>query len=216
MKAILAPAVLLGLAACTTGPATETARPPEPAAPPALALSPIHRDLSPLETVWHVRAGLNVAALGCQALEGPGIVADYNAFLKRDAGVLKSAYDATVARYQGQGGAWQKALDTDMTRLYNHFSSPPVHVAYCDAAVAVLREALATPEDQLVAWAPGALAALDRPFTAPPQLAAARGGAVSGFGGGMGRAGGPPVPLVRGEQLAACAAAAARGRPCPI
>jgi hypothetical protein len=158
-------AATLTLAACTT---TQPAPPPSRPAPPQ-PLSPIHQNLAPHETLWHVRAGLNVAALSCAGKVGPGIVTDYNAFLKAKQALLAEAYDQLSADYRGKGGNWQRALDADMTRLYNHFASPTAQAAFCEAAAAEVKRAIAAaPEGD---WA-AVLQRLDTPFTAPPQMAA--------------------------------------------
>ena len=161
----LAAAGALMLAACTT-----KAPPPPPARPaPPQALSPIHQNLAPYETLWHVRAGLNVAALSCAGKVGPGIVKDYNAFLKAKQALLAEAYNQLSADYRAKGGNWQRALDADMTKLYNHFASPTAQAAFCDAAAAEVKRAIAAaPEGD---WA-AVLQRLDTPFTTPPQYAA--------------------------------------------
>jgi cell division septation protein DedD len=156
--------ISLLLTACTTRAPT----PPTPRPAPAQPLSPIHRDLALHETLWHLRAGLNVAALSCAAHVGPGVVTDYNRFLKAKQALLAQAYRALSADYRARGGTWQRALDTDMTRLYNHFASPPAQRDFCDAAATEVKRAITAPPD--ASWA-DALARLDRPFTAPPQLA---------------------------------------------
>lgn len=160
---LLAAAATLTLAAC----ATRTPPPPPERPAPPQALSPIHQNLAPHEQLWHVRAGLNVAALSCAQKVGPGIVTDYNAFLKAKQTVLAQAYDQLSADYRAKGGNWQRTLDSDMTKLYNHFASPTAQAAFCDAAAAEVKRAIATDGD----WA-DALKRLDTPFTAPPQLAA--------------------------------------------
>ncbi len=155
----------IGLAACTSTP-TPSAERPAPARP----LSPIHQDLEPHQTLWHLRAGLNVAALSCAGKVGPGIVTDYNAFLKAKQALLAQAYDQLSADYRAGGGNWQRALDADMTRLYNHFASPTAQADFCDTAAAEAKRAIAaTPEAQ---WAPAALQRLDAAFTNQPQYAA--------------------------------------------
>ncbi|MCG2841580.1 SPOR domain-containing protein [Sandaracinobacter sp. RS1-74] len=164
-------ATLALLAACSTrapAPALEPARP----APAPAPLSPIHQNLDPLETVWHVRAGLNVAALSCAQRVGPALASDYNEFLKAKKALLTQSYDALSAQYRAKGGNWQRALDTDMTKLYNHFASPTAQAGFCDAAAQVVKQAIAATPDERQAWAGEALARLDHPFTAPPQLAA--------------------------------------------
>ena len=163
---LLAAAATLTLAAC----ATRTPAPPPPARPaPPQALSPIHQNLAPHETLWHVRAGLNVAALSCPQKVGPAIITDYNAFLKAKQALLAEAYDQLSADYRAKGGNWQRALDADMTKLYNHFASPTAQAAFCDAAAIEVKRAIAAaPEGD---WA-AVLQRLDTPFTAPPQYAA--------------------------------------------
>jgi hypothetical protein len=163
---LLAAAATLTLAAC----ATRTPAPPPPARPaPPQALSPIHQDLAPHEQLWHVRAGLNVAALSCASRVGPAIITDYNAFLKAKQAPLADAYDQLSADYRAKGGNWQRALDADMTRLYNHFASPTAQAAFCDAAATEVKRAIATADGD---WQTAALQRLDAPFTAPPQMAA--------------------------------------------
>ncbi len=162
---LLAAAATLTLAACSTPAPTP---PPSRPAPPQ-ALSPIHQNLAPHETLWHIRAGLNVAALSCAQKVGPGIVTDYNAFLKAKQALLAEAYEQLSADYRAKGGNWQRALDADMTKLYNHFASPTAQAAFCEAAAAELKRAIAaSPEGD---WA-AVLQRLDTPFTGPPQLAA--------------------------------------------
>ncbi|TPE61163.1 SPOR domain-containing protein [Sandaracinobacter neustonicus] len=163
----------LVLAACSTprGTPTPTPEPARPAPAPA-PLSPIHQNLDPLETVWHVRAGLNVAALSCAQRVGPGIVTDYNAFLKAKKDLLTQAYNALSDEYRAKGGNWQRALDTDMTKLYNHFASPDAQAGFCDAAAVEVKRAIAATPDERQAWAETTLATLDKPFTAPRMMAA--------------------------------------------
>lgn len=168
------------LAACSTRTPTPPPEPPRPAPAPA-PLSPIHQNLAPLDTVWHVRAGLNVAALSCSQRVGPGIVTDYNAFLKAKKALLAEAYEALSADYRAKGGNWQRNLDTDMTRLYNHFASPTAQAGFCDAAAAEVKRAIAADPDATHAWAKDALARLDLPFTQPQMAAVAARAAPMGL-----------------------------------
>ena len=173
-------ATLALLAACSTrspAPAPEPSRP----APAPAPLSPIHQNLSPLDSVWHVRAGLNVAALSCAQRVGPGIVTDYNAFLKAKKALLAEAYEALSAEYRARGGNWQRTLDTDMTKLYNHFASPTAQAGFCDAAAAEVKRAIAASPDERQAWAVDALARLDKPFTQPQMAAIAARAAPMGL-----------------------------------
>jgi cell division septation protein DedD len=171
MRLHLAILLSLTLAAC----ASRTPAPPPPARPaPAQPLSPIHQDLDPHETLWHVRAGLNVAALSCAQRVGPGIISDYNNFLKAKKALLNEAYEALSAEYRAKGGNWQRSLDADMTKLYNHFASPTAQAAFCDAAAVQVKRAIAAPPESWESWAADTLANLDRPFTAPQMAAMGR------------------------------------------
>lgn len=172
LLAIATVTTAIALAACTTR-TTPPPQPPRPAPAPGPAeLSPIHQNLDPLDTVWHVRAGLNVAALSCAQQQGPSVVTDYNEFLKAKKALLAESYEALSAKYRARGGNWQRALDTDMTKLYNHFASPTAQPGFCAAAKQEVKHAIAANPDAAQAWAKETLAKLDRPFTAPQQLAA--------------------------------------------
>lgn len=168
--AALAAAALLSACATRTPPPP----PPERPAPAPVPLSPIHRDLEPYETLWHLRAGLNVAALSCAQRVGPAIITDYNAFLKARQALLTRAYESLSADYRAKGGNWQRTLDSDMTRLYNHFAAPTAQAAFCDAAASQVKRAIAAPPADWEQWAAETLAALDRPFTAPQAAAQGR------------------------------------------
>mgnify|MGYP006999190888 CR=1 FL=1 len=135
--------ILTLAAACSTPRSSPPPAPPRPAPAPGPAqLSPIHQNLDPLDTVWHVRAGLNVAALSCVQQQGAEVVTDYNQFLKAKKALLAEAYEALSAKYKAKGGNWQRALDTDMTKLYNHFASPTAQAGFCDAAAQVVTDGL--------------------------------------------------------------------------
>lgn len=168
---ILSLASLLALAACAAEPSAPrvTTAPPAPVAaakPPApVALSPIHSSVSDAERVWHLRAALNVAALSCTSQKGPGIARNYNQLLARHARPLSDAYAAKVARYQKAAGkGWQRAMDQDMTRLYNHWAWPPAQQQFCDTADGIARRAVSLPPDAFNGYALGALAELDAPI----------------------------------------------------
>lgn len=106
------------------------------------------------EAVWHVRSALNVAALAC---DDRGIVANYNALLKRQKTALAAAHKAELSR---SGSA--SAMDVHMTRLYNFFAQPPVQRRFCAAASGVAGEAVSARD--FPQFASGAIDRLDRPF----------------------------------------------------
>lgn len=133
---------------------------PAPVVEIAPAPTPINAGLSPAATLWHLRAGLNVAALACR---GADLTSGYNAMLARDAARLRTAEAAYAAEFAADGGAWRKRYDDEMTRLYNFWGQASGRPGLCAAAAT----ALADPA--LADQASAQLAALDRAF-APPRL----------------------------------------------
>jgi hypothetical protein len=97
--------------------------------------------LSPDEVAWHVRAGLNVAALACRDRDAATMVARYNRMLTKQRGPLAAARAGVEASLRARFGvAWQERDDDAMTRLYNHFAAPEAHDAFCAAARDLLRD----------------------------------------------------------------------------
>ncbi len=145
-----------------------------PPAPPPV--SAINAGLSAAGATWHLRVGLNVAALACRGAEGDAIVARYNALLAARKSELAAAEAALAAEYRAGGGDWQGRYDGAMTRLYNFFSAEPARVRFCAAATAVLADAEVMPPGALPAFAAARLPELDAPFAeaaAPPVTIAA-------------------------------------------
>lgn len=152
---------------------------PEPAPPPGSSpnqLIPI-RDLqgryatpnvglSREATVWHMRAALNVAALGCRDAAEQKTVAQYSRLLTAQRRGLAAADLAVKAQYRARYGArWSKTHDQTMTRVYNFFAQPPAQAAFCEAARGVLLEAQTIAPGKLADFAAGALPRLEAPFT---------------------------------------------------
>jgi cell division septation protein DedD len=187
-KLLVAGIMVLALAACglrtrvATAPAPRQSvsvdivsrpQPPMGAAPglniPAIGpdgrrITP-NRDLGPQEALWHVRMALNVAALGCRAGEGDAARANYNRLLAGNKAVLARTNAAIDADYRRRFGSQGVALrDKHNTRTYNFFALPPVQPAFCRAAAAVGREAAGMEAQALIAFAPTALARLEKPF----------------------------------------------------
>lgn len=158
------------LAACAGRP-VPIAVAPAPVPVPAVvaetppAPTPINAGLSEAATLWHLRAGLNVAALACRGPEEATTVARYNAMLARHAALLKAAEATYAAEYQATGGEWRDRYNDQMTRLYNHWGQARGREAFCDTARVTLAE-LETAVDP-AAVADARLATLDRPFDPP-------------------------------------------------
>lgn len=186
---IITGAAMALLAGCATAPrpvpvAAVTPAPPPPVVPtlPAGAtpgmLVPAalpdgsyptpNQHLSTGASLWHLRAGLNVAALSCPAADGAAITAAYNAMLVAHAAELKTAEASYAAEYRAASAAadWRDRYDDAMTRLYNFFSQTPVRPAFCAAARGVADQLAGVPAGGLSSLAVQDLAALDQPFVA--------------------------------------------------
>ena len=124
-----------------------------------------NRALTTAGAVWHLRAGLNVAALSCGGEQGAAIRAGYNRWLT----AAKAPLAGVAARYAAEHGsatvAGRDAYDDAMTRLYNFFSQTPVRPAFCVAAARVATALPAADGAALGPFAAAHIAELDRPFT---------------------------------------------------
>lgn len=183
---LLAAATALLLAACASRPPVVAIAPPVP--PPApMPVAPAgvaatfqlpartaaggwwtpNTGLSQAAAVWHLRAGLNVAALGCRDAAEPTRVAAYNALLARHGAGFTAAFKTLTAEARAASARnWQDQQDDAMTRLYNFWAQPFAAAQLCAAADAVLAEAALLPPADLPGYAPAALARLEAPFTA--------------------------------------------------
>lgn len=142
-----------------------------PAAAQTFKPAVVDADISPLETLWHVRVALNVAALGCRDADEVTTVAAYNSLIKRNSTVLAAANGAVDARYKAQYGAkWQTVRERDMTKLYNFFAQPTAQAEFCARAKDVLAQIGTVDPGALMAFATSELPALEAPFWNPaPQ-----------------------------------------------
>ncbi len=126
----------------------------------------INRDLGPLETLWHVRAAMNVAALSCTGPLYERLVDDYNAFINNNSASLRNANNAIIRKFQRDVGAGYKTEhDRHQTQLYNYWSFSPLRRPFCDQAVQISQRAIVTKSADLNAFAEQALLELEKPFT---------------------------------------------------
>ncbi|MEP3226003.1 MAG: hypothetical protein ABJO01_08505 [Parasphingorhabdus sp.] len=125
----------------------------------------INRDIGPLQTVWHVRAALNVAALSCTGSQYERLVSDYNAFIGNNKRFLRNANTAILSKFRREiGNGYQRAHDRHQTRLYNYWSFSPLRRPFCDQAVQVSQRAIITKSEDMEAFGAQALAELEKPF----------------------------------------------------
>ncbi|WP_342248707.1 hypothetical protein [Sphingomonas sp. OTU376] len=126
----------------------------------------VNHHISREQTAWHVRAALNVAALGCRDEAERETVAAYNAMLGRHRASLAAADTAVKAQYRARYGAgWDSRHDRDMTRVYNFFAQPPAQTGFCRVARDVLAEVGQVRPEAFAAFAAEALPRLEAPFT---------------------------------------------------
>ncbi|MBB4154688.1 hypothetical protein GGQ80_002604 [Sphingomonas jinjuensis] len=133
--------------------------PPAGSAPgqslPDAEAATINSGIGAEEALWHLRAGLNVAALACG---DAAVVTQYNGWLVENRVALKQAYAAENAAHPGKG-----ELDRHMTQLYNFFAQPPAQRRFCAAASGVAGR-VSAPGVVPAGEAPGAVVELETPI----------------------------------------------------
>ncbi len=177
------------LVACETDAKTKKAPPPPPPPPPPayvyVAWKPVppewaaptltypglgpdgvrisvNRGISPAQTLWNLRSAYNVAALNCLDPQHKEILVNYRAFLKTHAKVLRATNAKVDAEWRAKYGAgFVKQREKFMTEVYNHFAIPPVMPAFCNAALAMSKDAKTVKSANLTAFAATALPSIE-------------------------------------------------------
>ncbi len=127
----------------------------------------INHGIDPRQAMWHVRAALNVAAIGCRSDADAGLVPAYNAMLASQKSALATADSFVKTDFHARlGTKWQDAHDRYMTQLYNFFAQPAAKAAFCAAADQVAPQAAAVPTGGFQTFAQTALPQLEAPFLA--------------------------------------------------
>lgn len=102
----------------------------------------VNRKITPAQTVWNFRSAYNVAALNCRDPKYDPMVVGYRAFLKKHAKFLALTNRKVDAEFRKVYGAkFIPAREKYMTAVYNHFAAPPTLPQFCDAVMAVNRDA---------------------------------------------------------------------------
>ncbi|WP_296679201.1 hypothetical protein [Novosphingobium sp.] len=114
----------------------------------------IRQDVVGTEKLWHLRAGLNVAALYCRGNGRERVAPAYAKLLSRHKGLLASAY-AAEQRSQGRG------FDHHLTQVYNRFALQRSPKRFCAAAADVADEAAVMDSSTLARNAGTLLARID-------------------------------------------------------
>lgn len=147
-RLLLVAAACCALAAC--GGRTES-RPAAVQARPEYQPRPVN---SSSEEIWHLRVGLNVAALMCKGRGRVSVTGDYGRMLDRHRSLFASAHAAEQRRH-GSG------FERHETRLYNRFANQRNPEAFCRRASSVARQAVSLDSSTLARNASGLLAEID-------------------------------------------------------
>lgn len=143
---------------------------------PALATPGLTPKETSAETVWKMRAALNVAALQCQYDPALKAVDTYNQFSRQHKDSLnsiRSALEGSFRRRFGKG--WAGQFDRYNTRLYNSYSATHEQIAFCTKMSDVgARSLAATDNAQLAEVATQAIPEVDALFPRPEAAAPAR------------------------------------------
>jgi hypothetical protein len=178
-KAMLAAVGMAGLAMAPAASAQESVpyRPVPPAGAdyrmqiPAVAADgtrmTLNKGLSAEETLWHVRSGWNVAALNCLGQEYQPILDGYRVFLKKYDGKLAATNNALEMQYRKTASSADAGIrnrERVSTQVYNYFALPLARTGFCDAALRVSSEFLASPPADPEAFAAATLPRFEAPF----------------------------------------------------
>lgn len=136
----------------------------KPLGPDGVRLSP-NRGISPAQALWNLRSGYNVAALNCRGPQHAEIVVGYRAFLKAHTKTLRATNAKVDAEFRAKhGSGFVKHREKFMTEVYNHFAIPPVQPAFCNAALAMSKDAKLVKSANLQAFAATALPSMEIVF----------------------------------------------------
>ena len=102
----------------------------------------VNRNISPAQITWNLRSAYNVGALNCAEPLRTEITNGYRAFLRTHARGLATANRTVDAEFRRQYGArFVRDREAYMTGVYNHFAMPITLEAFCNAMLAVSRDA---------------------------------------------------------------------------
>lgn len=125
----------------------------------------VNARLSPAQSLWNLRSGLNVAALNCLDPAYAPLAARYGAMLKTHSRELSAANRAIASEFRKRYGSGYRAeQDAYLTKVYNYFALPPVLDAFCKASLALSEELVRIPRGKLGEFASVALPRLEGVF----------------------------------------------------
>lgn len=139
-------ALSVAVAGCASKQPRHTSHAPAPSRPAA----------ADTEAIWHLRSGLNVAALNCRGRGRAHVAPAYNRMLGRHRQILSSAYAFELNRHG------QRALDGHLTQIYNRFANQRSLDRFCSTASTIVGEVNAMASAELSHSAPRFLRDLER------------------------------------------------------
>jgi len=157
MRGRIAAAVLAAILASCASPERVMEAPPPPQTPTApvydrLPVAAINQNISSEEAIWHLRAGMNVAALNCGTGGHASVDAGYNQMIMLHKDMLGEAYNAETLRF-GKDRSGVREMDRHQTGLYNFFANIGSLGQFCRIAndIAVRINAMSSTELALAA-----------------------------------------------------------------
>lgn len=127
----------------------------------------VNAHISSTQALWNFRSAYNVAALNCLRPEHGEIVVGYRAFLKKHAKGLQAANRGVDGEFKAKhGAAFIRPREAYMTQVYNYFANPLTLRAFCDASLAMSREAQLVAPANLSAFSATELPKLEQVFEA--------------------------------------------------
>lgn len=125
----------------------------------------VNRGISPSQAAWNLRSAYNVAALNCHEARHAEIVVSYRSFLKTNAKTLSALNRKVDAEWRAKyGPRFIAPREKFMTEVYNHFATPPTMPAFCEAILAVSRDANKVKPVGLTAFAAASLPSIEIVF----------------------------------------------------
>lgn len=113
----------------------------------------VNRGISPAQMTWNLRSAYNVAALNCNAPQHAAITPGYRTFLRTHARALTTANRTVDAEFRAKHGTrFIPPREAYMTEVYNHFAFPPTKTDFCDAMLAIGRDAATVKSADLAAF----------------------------------------------------------------
>lgn len=113
-----------------------------------------NRGISQVQMLWNLRSAYNVGALNCGSPAHADILINYRTFLRTNARALRAANIKVDGEWRKKyGSSFITYREAFMTQVYNHFAYPQTLPAFCNAVLAMSRDATTIKPADLEAFA---------------------------------------------------------------